>query len=142
MSLTCPELTDSVVVADDARLAALISCALSSPRRYLPVVEGPRFVLPDQDAELVRRNNAIARVGARRIFLTGLSDEAHDRLLKRLTPKLRECVQRISTPLEIERIVGANKFAKPAMEWGRDRLGAGVLKKACPVDSGPARCSV
>jgi len=126
--MTCPELTDSLVVAEDARLAALISCALSAPRRYLPVIEGPRFVLPDPDAELIRRNNAIGRAGAKRIFLTGLPDEAHDKLLKRLTPKLRECAQRISTPEEIGRINGANNFAKPPLEWGRDRIGPGLLK--------------
>jgi hypothetical protein len=50
----------------------LISCALCAPRRYLPVIEGPRFVLPDENSELIRRNNVIARAAAERIFLTGL----------------------------------------------------------------------
>jgi hypothetical protein len=45
-----------------ARRAAQISCALTLPGHYLPVVEGPRFLPPDPSAELVRRNNAAARV--------------------------------------------------------------------------------
>src|SRR5215471_11773342 len=37
------------------------------------VVEGPRFLPPDPTVELVRRNNAAARVRPESIFITGLS---------------------------------------------------------------------
>ena len=48
------------------------------------VVEGPRFLPPDPTAELVRRNNAAARVRPESIFMTGLSDKAFDTLTARL----------------------------------------------------------
>ena len=63
----------TLVIAKDARRAAQISCALALPGHYLPVVEGPRFLPPDPTAELVRRNNAAARVRPESIFITGLS---------------------------------------------------------------------
>jgi hypothetical protein len=71
-------------IAEDARLAAQISCALALPGHYLPVVEGPRFLAPDPTAELVRRNNAAATVRPESIFMTGLSDKAFDGLTARL----------------------------------------------------------
>jgi hypothetical protein len=52
----------TLVIAGDAWLAAQISSALALPGHDLPVVEGPRFLPPDPTAELVRRNNAAARV--------------------------------------------------------------------------------
>ena len=77
-------ITRTLVIAEDARRAAQISCALTPPGHYLPVAEGPRFLPPDPTAELARRNNAAARVRPESIFMTGLSDKAFDALTARL----------------------------------------------------------
>ncbi len=77
MTITCPLIARSLVIAENAQLAAKISCALASPGYYLPVIEGPRLLPPDPVAELVRQNNAAARLQLDFIFLTGLSDAAH-----------------------------------------------------------------
>lgn len=69
MTVNCPPIAGSLVIAEDARLAAQISCALAVPRRYLPVIEGPRLLPPDPVAKLVRRNNAVARVRPERLVL-------------------------------------------------------------------------
>jgi hypothetical protein len=74
----------TLVIAKDARRAAQISCALALPGHYLPVVEGPRFLPPDPTTELVRQNDAAARVRPESIFMTGLSDKAFDTLTARL----------------------------------------------------------
>jgi hypothetical protein len=47
-----------------AHFAAQISCILARSGAYLPVVEGPRLTGPDRDAEIVRRNNAVALASA------------------------------------------------------------------------------
>jgi hypothetical protein len=57
MSMPCSPIARTPVIAEDARLAAQISCALALPGPYLPVVEGPRFLPPDPTAELVRLDN-------------------------------------------------------------------------------------
>jgi hypothetical protein len=43
MTIACSPIARTLVIAEDARLAAQISYALALPGHYLPVVEGPRF---------------------------------------------------------------------------------------------------
>ena len=64
--------------ADDAHLAARVSCALAKPGYYLPVVEGPRMSRPDPGEEVVRRLNVAGRSKAASIFLVGLLDASFD----------------------------------------------------------------
>jgi hypothetical protein len=118
----------TLVIAEDPKLAAQISCVLSTPGHYLPVVEGPRFLPPDPTAELVRRNNAAGRVRPKTIFMTGLSDNAFDALTARFAGPLRPLVRRISTAEEIERLGDPALFKKPPLRWGKDRIGIGLLK--------------
>src|SRR5438105_13906036 len=76
----CPMLMDTLVIADDARLAAQLSCRLSRPGCYLPVIDGPRLTRPDRHAEVLRRNNAAARAQGKVVYLAGLSTDAVARL--------------------------------------------------------------
>ncbi len=128
MTMACPPIGRTLVIAEDAQLAAQISCALAVPGHYLPVVEGPRFLHPDPAAELVRRNNAAGRVRPESIFMTGLSDKAFDALTARFAGPLQPLIRRISTAEEIERLGDPARFKKPPLRWGKDRIGIGLLK--------------
>jgi len=41
--MNCPPIADRIIFADDARLAARLSCALAAPGVYLAVCDGPRL---------------------------------------------------------------------------------------------------
>jgi hypothetical protein len=77
MTMAYSPIARTLVIAEDARLAAQISCALALPGHYLPVAEGPPFLPADPAAELVRRNNAAARARPESIFMIGLSGQRH-----------------------------------------------------------------
>ena len=67
------------VIADDAQLAAQVCGVLAKQGEYLAVVDGPRLSRLDADAEIIRRNNAAARVlNLRLVVHAGLSDASHD----------------------------------------------------------------
>ena len=128
MTISCPPLVKKLVIAEDPHLAAQISCALALPGHYLPVVEGPRFLHTDPAAELVRRHNAAGRVRPELIFMTGLSDKAFDALTAGFVPRLKPAIRRVSTAEEIERLGDPERFNKPPLTWGKDRIGIGLLK--------------
>lgn len=128
MTIKCPPIARTLVIAGDAMLAAQISCMLATPGHYLPIVEGPRFLHPDGDAELVRRNNAAGRVRPNTILMAGLSDQAFDRLGARFAAPLKPLIRRVSTMSDIEVPADAARLNKPLLTWGRDRIGVGLLK--------------
>lgn len=125
-SMKCPDLLPVLVIADDAQLAAQISCMLARPASYVPVVDGPRITRPDRDAEVIRRNNAAARVKADLILIAGVSEPAALALLDHL-PSRR--VKRIGGPCDVPSLPRLGPPLKtPALVWGRDRIGIGLLK--------------
>jgi hypothetical protein len=126
--IVCPLISPSLVIADDARLAARISCALVKPGYYLPVVDGPPMSRSDHDAEVVRRNNAAARANPDTIFLTGLSDISVNAITARFSPRLQSKIRRVSTFEDIDRLYATNRRAGPPLAWGRDRIGIGLLR--------------
>ena len=128
MNIACPPIAGTLVIAEDPELAAQISCAVAAPSHYLPVVEGPRFLPPDPTAELVRRNNAAGRMQPKTILMAGLSDNAFDALTARFAVPLKPLIRRISTADEIERLGDPERFKKPPLRWGKDRIGIGLLK--------------
>jgi hypothetical protein len=77
-------LSETAIVSDDPYLAARLSCVLAKPRSYLSVLDGPRMARPDHAAEVIRRNNALARVQLSRILLAGLPSGAERALLAHL----------------------------------------------------------
>lgn len=127
MVMTCPPIVRALVIADDARLAAQMSCALAVPGNYLPVVEGPRLLHPDPSAELVRRNNAAGRVRPDSIFMTGLSNQPYEALMARFANHLKERARRISMAEEIDLLAGPTRFKGPPLTWGKDRIAVGLL---------------
>ncbi len=124
--MKCPGLIPALVIADDARLAAQVSCFLARPGSYVPVVDGPRMTLEDHDAEVIRRNNAAARVKAHSIVFAGLSDEAATALLGHLPLKR---VKRVRSLADVQALPRGSPPPKtPPLIWGRDRIGIGLLK--------------
>ena len=117
--MACPPIVRSLVIAEDARLAAQMSCALTVPGHYLPVVEGPRLLHPDPGAELVRRNNAAAKVQPDSIFMTGLSDQPYEALMARFASHLKERARRISMAEEIDLLADPARFKGPPLTWAR-----------------------
>jgi hypothetical protein len=128
MNIACPPLAGTLVISEDPKLAAQISCAVAVPGHYLPVVEGPRFLPPDHTAGLVRRNNAAVRVRPRTILVAGLSDEAFGALAASFAGPLKALIRRISTAEEVELLTGPERFKKSPLRWGQDRIGIGLLR--------------
>ena len=127
MPIKCPLMSRNLVIADDARLAAQLSCALSEPGRYLPVIEGPRMTRADSDAEIARRNNAASRIKPEAIFLAGLPDDTAAALSARFTPRHRSRLRRIVTSEDINGL-HSGRTSLPPLTWGNDRIGIGLLK--------------
>jgi hypothetical protein len=127
MSINCPLMSRNLIIADDARLAAQLSCALSETGRYLPVIEGPRMSRADSDAEIARRNNAASRVKPEAIFLVGLPDDTIAALTARFTPRNKSRLRRIVTSEGIN-AVHNGRATSPPLTWGNDRIGVGLLK--------------
>src|SRR5690242_5627635 len=122
--MKCPIVSPVLVIADDARLAAQISCVLAEPTTYLPIVDGPRIIRPDLESEVIRRNNAAARVKASLILLAGLSAESADAVHRHFSPRFQSRMKRISTVSDIK----PSKGLGSALIWGRDDIGIGLLK--------------
>jgi hypothetical protein len=120
----CPPFAKTLIVADDARLAAQLSCRLIVPGAYLPIIDGPRLTRPDAAAEIMRRSNAVARVQPDEILLAGLSSEAHEAMRARFG----------ETGVRVSSVTGIGDVPKPLaagelgpLSWGRERIGVGVL---------------
>lgn len=56
-----PQISETIIFADGAKLAAQLSCVFAHRGTYLPVCDGPRIQRPDGDSEVVRQHNAAAR---------------------------------------------------------------------------------
>ena len=81
---------------------------------------------PDHEAEVIRRNNAAARVNPDIIVLAGLPEDSRKVLADRLPTKLIQLVTGSSDVAGLP-LSGA-PLKTPSLVWGRDRLGIGLLK--------------
>lgn len=125
MSLGCPPLLSTAIISDDVYLAAGLSSALAKRGSYLAVMDGPRMTRPDRGTEVIRRNNALARVHADVTLLAGLPDEARAAMLAQLPAKrVREV-----TNDDVPNLIADQRIrdSKP-LRWGKDRVGVGLLK--------------
>jgi hypothetical protein len=85
--MKCPPISEIFIFANDAKLAAQLSCALARPGVYLPVCDGPRLQRPDRDAEIIRRNNAAARARTNTAYMAGVSDESFEAMRESLNQR-------------------------------------------------------
>lgn len=122
--MKCPTLSKAIVFADDPYLGAQVSCRLAMPGTYLPIVDGPRLSRPDAEAEVIRRNNAAARVRPDLVIFAGLPDEASQKLGEKLGwGKVRN----IRTSEDVEQLPPNALVNGEPLRWGRDRIGVGLL---------------
>ena len=54
-----PQFETVAIVGDKPSLVAEIASLFTRPRRYLPVLDGPRMARADWDNEVIRRSNAL-----------------------------------------------------------------------------------
>lgn len=126
MSLRAPGIQPFVIVSDEAKFAAQLSCVLARPGSYVPVIDPPRMTRDDRDAEVIRRNNAIARSRAKNIIIGEMSDEARIALLAQL-PK-RRC-RIVRAPNDVSDLAtDPELLGREPLRWGSDRIGIGTLK--------------
>lgn len=124
MSLKCPNLHRTAIVTDDPYLAARFSCALARTRFYVAVLDGPRMTRHDAETEVIRRNNALARLGAKEAILAGLSDDSAAAMIARLPKKYA----RLCTADDVPTFAPRERVAREPLRWGHDAIGAGVLR--------------
>ena len=122
-----PPISDRFIFADEAKLAAQLSCALATPCVYLPVCDGPRMQRPDHEFEVLRRHNAAGRVRAKQAFMVGLPDNAFEALSRSLNSRRNVPCHRISSYTDIVRTTGQQRN-RDVLRWGRDRIGVGLLR--------------
>lgn len=122
---TCPRLLPAVIISDDPRLAALVSCGLALEGAYLPVMDGPRLQRPDGPAEIVRRNNGLARAAPKSVVLAGVTPDGRA-AIERTLPK--QLLSRVDGVVNLERQINESLGGGDAIRWGRDRIGVGLLK--------------
>lgn len=114
-----------LVIGDDAQLLAEISSVLARKNWYLPALDGPRTQRPDSDAEVIRRNNAAARVAPSVIFFAGLTNTTCDKF-KPYFPSSR-CF-RVANVSELRHAPhGLAMRSRKVLTWGKDRIGVGLL---------------
>ena len=139
MSPKCPNLLQTAIVTDDPYLAARFSCALARRGFYVPVLDGPRMTRHDAGGEVVRRNNALARLSAKEAIIAGLSDESAAAMIGSLPKK---CA-RLCTADDIPMFASRERSAREPLRWGSEAVGAGVLHalyegRLIEFDDGPS----
>jgi hypothetical protein len=128
-SMKCPPISEIFVFADDAKLAAQLSCVLARPGVYLPVCDGPRLQRPDRDAEIIRRHNAAARARTNTACMAGVSDESFEAMRESLNQHRQVPCHRISSSSDLSALPIPTRRRDPEpLRWGTERIGIGMLK--------------
>ena len=126
MAQEIPNILSTLLIGEDPKLIATLAYAICRPRHYLAVLESPRMGRPDADAEIVRRNNAAARLQPKTILLAGPESEARNALRDKFPNKMTHVVENIS---DLERLgLAEKKYKGEPLKWGRDRIGLGLLQ--------------
>jgi len=124
MTLRAPKLMNTAIISDDAYLAARLTSAIAMRFHYLSVMDGPRLKRPDAQAEIVRRNNALARIKASDVILSGLSDDQ----VKAMSDKLPNGIVHLHGHADVESLASEAVLNNECLKWGRENIGVGLLK--------------
>jgi len=124
MTMRFPRLLATAIISDDAHLAARLTSALARSRHYLTVLDGPRMTRPDAQAEVLRRNNAIARFNADQVILSGLSIIQESAMTSQLPKSI---VNRCAAG-DIEAFASESRLNNGRFRWGRENIGTGLLR--------------
>jgi hypothetical protein len=124
-SFGCPLMHRALVIGDDAKLVAKISSVLARRNCYLPILDGPRMKRVDADDEVIRRNNAAARVAPSAIFFAGLANATCTEFNSHFPAK--RCFQ-VSSVSELRQAThGLSMRPQKFLTWGSERIGIGLL---------------
>lgn len=124
MTMRSPDLLDTAIVSDDAHLAARLCSVLAKRGHYLAVLDGPRLTRSDAEHEIVRRNNALARINPNRVIISGLS-KLQDGAMASHLPGALICRCEAS---EVKTLASASMLNKTRISWGQKNIGAGLLR--------------
>jgi hypothetical protein len=122
-----PRIISKVIIGDDPLLLAQLSCICSRPRFYLPILDGPHLLLPNQQSEVVRRSNVVARLAPEQIVLAGLNDATCELFAGKFPSKR---THRVSSVAELRQIAPdlPRRDHLPPLNWGTEKLGLGLLR--------------
>ena len=122
--LNVPSFVHSVLITDDPLLAARVSSLFVRPRRYFPVIDGPRLGRSDADNEVVRRRNAMVLTGSRHVLMGGLPPPA----VIALRPGWRNCTVSDEFDEHVRALRGVVGRSRGTLRWGSDNLGVGLYQ--------------
>ncbi|MBP0482548.1 hypothetical protein [Sagittula salina] len=124
MTLRAPKLMNTAIISDDAYLAAQLTSAVAERFHYLSVMDGPRLTRPDGQAEIVRRNNALAGINANDVILSGLSDDQ----VKAMSDKFPNGIVHLRGYADVEGLASEAVLNNECLKWGRENIGVCLLK--------------
>jgi hypothetical protein len=125
VSVQCPKFSEVAVIADDANLAAQLSCVLAVQGKYLPIFEQPRLTRPDRDTEVIRCTNALARSKAQHFIFAGVGDITSAALS--VGVPIQKTIH-VRTASDIDTLpLPTKRLDKEPLVWGNDRIGVGLL---------------
>lgn len=113
-------------MGDDPYLLAELSALVAKKGYYLPVIDGPRMGRVDAEAEVIRRNNAVARSKVKKIVMGDLSQETRRAFSTHFPASMTLHVQSVSDVTT--KTLGATVRSGTPMTWGRKHVAIGLLK--------------
>jgi hypothetical protein len=129
-----PVLLNTLLIGDDPYLLAQLSALIAKKGHYLPVIDGPRMGRTDARAEIIRRNNAVARSKAKKIVMAGLPQKTRN-VFSTLFPAGMTLEFQDTTEATAE-VLGAALRSGSPLTWGRQNIAIGLLtalRKKIPI---------
>jgi hypothetical protein len=120
-----PQFETVAIVGDKPSLVAEIASLFTRPRRYLPVLDGPRMARADWDNEVIRRSNALLKAQSRRVVLADLPSEPAQHL-SQYWPE-GTCISVTSADEAAAALKSWVKAPRERIVWGSENLGVGLL---------------
>ena len=130
-----PLLHPAIIMGDDPILVAQLSALLAQKGRYLSVIDGPRMARIDAEEECIRRNNAVARSGARKIVMANIPVEVAEKFADRFPSKMTFNISKVGPHLCTD--LGLQGRTGASLRWGRQDIGIGLLRalqKKLPIE--------
>ncbi len=125
MNQECPSFESACCIGDDPILVGEISSLYNKDKHYFSVMDEPRLEREDAQNEVIRRNNAIVRIGPEVIIFAGLSEESKREFSSHLPSRL---VLEINSTEEINsKLANRIGFQREVLHWGGQRLAIGLL---------------
>ena len=123
--MVVPQFESVGIVGDNAKLVAEIASLFTRPKRYLPVLDGPRMTRPDWTNEVIVRANALTFAKCHHAIFADLSVEAVTKLGSNRRRDSWTAVKSVEEA--VVALKGIVKAPTDTALWGRDNLAIGLL---------------